>query len=75
MRLRMGLSHCGYLTRKGRVFLLGPANRALGQASGMRPATAGVELDPHKKRESHSGFNMCCRSIVKMRGKCSPFKV
>lgn len=75
MRLRMGLSHCGYLTLKGRVFLLGPANRAPGKASGMRPATARVELDPHKEKESCSGLSMCCRSMVKMRGKWSPFKV
>lgn len=69
MRLRMGLGHCGYLTLKGRVFLLGPVNRAQGQASGMRPATAGVELDLHKERKSRSGLSMCRRSTVKMRGK------
>lgn len=31
--------------------LLGPANSALGQAGGMRPATAEVELAAHKERE------------------------
>lgn len=42
---------------KGRTSLLGLANRGEDRLVGQGPITAGVELAPHKERESCSGFS------------------
>lgn len=45
----MGLSHHGLVTMRAGLLCLAQPWR---QAGGTRPVTAGVELDPHKERES-----------------------
>lgn len=66
MRPGMGLSHHGlFAMRAGLPRLAQP----WGQAGGTRPATARVELTPHKERESCPRLRRSCSTMAKTRGK------